>query len=186
MGSIEEPIPLLSPSIASLLTDAASRLRNGQVIDVDVLVARLLLKCAEGSSLSTFGNVSAAFTHIGLNLSGADETALEIPNVVARALRLLSEEATRAVGGAIVAARVVLSPRDAARALIEAEAMNDNNNNDTGIDGNACGGAALSSLAAATIVSKRAATALSDGLNELIDELENVDAGESSIRNPTQ
>ena len=174
MGLIDEPIELLSPSLTSLLTDAACRLRHGQVLDVDVLVARLLLKCAEGSSLSTFGNVAAAFTHIGVTLSAADVTSLEISNVVARALRLLSEEAARGMGGVTVpTARAVLSPREAARALLEAEASPSARNDTDNIvfDGNA-------SSTAAIIVSKRAAAALSDSLNELIDELENVDAGE--------
>jgi hypothetical protein len=184
MVLIDEPIALLSPSLTSLLTDAACRLRRGQVLDVDVLVARLILKCAEGSSLSTFGHVAAAFTHIGVTLSAADVTSLEISNVVARALRLLSEEAVRGISGVVTVptTRTLLSPRDAARALLEAEASasvrNDSNSsNDIVIGGNDCGGG-LSTVTAAIIVSKRAAVALADSLNELIDELENVDAGE--------
>ena len=162
----------------SLVADAASRLRHGVVVDVDVLVARLLLKCnAEEVNVggATFGSVAAAFSRIGATLSAADAIALEIPNVVLRALRLVSEEAARAATALLppvekaeaAAPALNVSARDAARALLEAEAEVGSSTSTR-----------LSPAAAAIPLSARASGRIADALGELIDELQNVDAGE--------
>jgi hypothetical protein len=173
----------LLASLVPQLDSAVFRLRRGQVhgsTAAAVEVARLLEKCATASAAGdfTFGNIFNGFIHIGTKLLDADPTFIVIANVVSRALRTVIDEANRAVGGggevAAIAPPTPLGYRELARAALEAETVSSSDDASLRFR--------LSEAAASSAVSKRAAAAIADGLLELIEEAENLDAGANQTK----
>lgn len=152
---------------STLFAEVVERLTRGSVAShsaVSLLVVSSLRGVvASAAATSSVASVSASLSAAGYALINADRTQLFIPALIARAQRLLVEEASRAF-----ATPAAATPR----AALEAELNSDPAGCATDCEW-------LPAATAATPFSDATRRGLLDGLDELADEIENANAGAS-------
>lgn len=155
--------------MSALFSDIIERLSRGSVAShsaVSLLVVSSLRGVIAGAAAaSSVASVSASLSAAGDALINADRAQLFIPALVARAQRLLVEEATRAS-----TATPATTTTTTLRATLEAELSADPARA-------AADGEWLPAAIAASPFSDAARRGVLDGLDELADEIENANSG---------